>query len=744
MRNSLRVRLTLIFIGLAIGPLLLVGIVLAQRSFTVEQDQALNLQNQVARQASAQAEAFLRAVESDLLLLGSELRNLGQPDRGQQLGLLLGKFSSSAYGNVYEELTLLDNEGQEVLRLARLEVIPSEQLINRAGSDEFEQAKATGETYFGPVQFDDTGEPFMSIAIPLFRLRSVQLDNVLVAKIRFRRVGNLRAAVQESESQTSQTVYMIDSAGRVVAHQDSSFNLQGSQFNLAEQEAGSQTGLDGTEVVLGTDDIQLGEQVFTVVAETPEAEALQQATSTVFTIVVTILISLAVAIILDLLIARQIVRPIETLVSTTQAISAGDLSQRVEINSRDELGALANAFNTMTIQLRSLIDTLEERILERTQRLEIAASLGERLSAILNLENLLAEIVNQIKDNFDYYHAHIYLFDDQRENLVVAEGTGEAGAEMKRRGHSIALNAPTSLVARAARTGEVVTVDNVREASDWLPNLLLPDTYSEMAVPIILDEQVVGVLDVQDDEIAGLDEGDANLLRSLANQVAVAIRNARQFEQTETALAEARAAQERYLEQSWQQAEIRSQRGQYRYSRAGTPVLDETALTRANQLALTQDKIAIVTLNSGNDSPPESNQEEPTETENPKSIVAPITLQDRIIGTLQLHPAIHNQTWTEDDLAIVEAVVDQLGQTAENIRLFEETLERAGREQTIREITDKLRAAPNLDTLLETAARELGQRLGVRHTVLELGIEAERHLDDNRENGQGDNGGEVA
>jgi len=744
MRNSLRVRLTLIFIGLAIGPLLLVGIVLAQRSFTVEQDQALNLQNQVARQASAQAEAFLRAVESDLLLLGSELRNLGQPDRGQQLGLLLGKFSSSAYGNVYEELILLDNEGQEVLRLARLEVIPSEQLINRAGSDEFEQAKATGETYFGPVQFDDTGEPFMNIAIPLFRLRSVQLDNVLVAKIRFRRVGNLRAAVQESGSQTSQTVYMIDSAGRVVAHQDSSFNLQGSQFNLAEQEAGSQTGLDGTEVVLGTDDIQLGEQVFTVVAETPEAEALQQATSTVFTIVVTILISLAVAIILDLLIARQIVRPIETLVSTTQAISAGDLSQRVEINSRDELGALANAFNTMTIQLRSLIDTLEERILERTQRLEIAASLGERLSAILNLENLLAEIVNQIKDNFDYYHAHIYLFDDQRENLVVAEGTGEAGAEMKRRGHSIALNAPTSLVARAARTGEVVTVDNVREASDWLPNLLLPDTYSEMAVPIILDEQVVGVLDVQDDEIAGLDEGDANLLRSLANQVAVAIRNARQFEQTETALAEARAAQERYLEQSWQQAEIRSQRGQYRYSRAGTPVLDETALTRANQLALTQDKIAIVTLNSGNDSPPESNQEEPTETENPKSIVAPITLQDRIIGTLQLHPAIHNQTWTEDDLAIVEAVVDQLGQTAENIRLFEETLERAGREQTIREITDKLRAAPNLDTLLETAARELGQRLGVRHTVLELGIEAERHLDDNRENGQGDNGGEVA
>ena len=104
---------------------------------------------------------------------------------------------------------------------------------------------------------------------------------------------------------------------------------------------------------------------------------------------------------------------------------------------------------------------------------------------------------------------------DPVENLVVAAGTGEAGAEMKAKGHSIRLDARTSLVARAARSGEIVRVDDVREAEDWLPNPLLPHTCSEMAVPIILEGGVVGVLDVQEDKIVGLDEGDANLLRSL-------------------------------------------------------------------------------------------------------------------------------------------------------------------------------------------------------------------------------------
>ncbi|MFN8453502.1 MAG: GAF domain-containing protein [Anaerolineae bacterium] len=410
--------------------------------------------------------------------------------------------------------------------------------------------------------------------------------------------------------------------------------------------------------------------------------------------------------------ATRIAKPISVLTQVAARISGGDLQQRAEIVERNEIGVLATAFNTMTTQLRDLISSLEDRVAARTERLEIVAGLGERLNVILNVEELLAEVVNQIKDKFDYYHAHIYLFDDAGQNLVVAEGVGEAGAEMKAKRHSIPLTAQTSLVARAARSGEIVRVDNVREAADWLPNPLLPDTHSEMALPIVLEGQVVGVLDVQSDKIAGLDEGDANLLRSLANQVAVGIRNARQFAQVETALAEARAAHARYLEQAWDKTKMIAQQGQFHFTRPDAPALGQAALAEAKQQALAQNQAAIITVNSSEDS-------------HVQSIVAPVALRDVTVGALQLHPGQGERAWTEDDLVIVEAVSEELAQMAENLRLFDETRRRASEEQTIREISEKMRAATSLEQLIKVTAHELGERLSAGHALVELGLEVE-------------------
>jgi serine phosphatase RsbU (regulator of sigma subunit)/HAMP domain-containing protein len=229
------------------------------------------------------------------------------------------------------------------------------------------------------------------------------------------------------------------------------------------------------------------------------------------------------------LLARQIARPILAITNTASQVAAGDLTATVPVLTEDEVGVLASTFNQMTQQLQTLYAHLEKLVANRTHRLEIVALLGERLNAILDLDLLLREIVNQIKESFGYYHAHIYLLDEDRERLIMAAGAGLAGAEMKARAHTITLTATASLVARAARTGEIVKEDNVREVADWLPNPLLPDTCSEMAVPIIIGGQVEGVLDVQEDILAGFDEGDASLLRSVANQIAVALNNARLF-----------------------------------------------------------------------------------------------------------------------------------------------------------------------------------------------------------------------
>ncbi len=108
-----------------------------------------------------------------------------------------------------------------------------------------------------------------------------------------------------------------------------------------------------------------------------------------------------------------------------------------------------------------------------------------------------------------------------------------------------------------------------------------------------------------------------------------------------------------------------------------------------------------------------------------EALVSPITLQGNPIGTLQLHPLHPGQTWSEDDLAIVTAVIDQLAQSAESLRLFEETRGRASHEQLLRGITDRLRAAPDLERLMAIATEELGQRLGATHAKLELGLDPE-------------------
>ncbi|MEW5957341.1 MAG: GAF domain-containing protein [Chloroflexota bacterium] len=429
------------------------------------------------------------------------------------------------------------------------------------------------------------------------------------------------------------------------------------------------------------------------------------------------LLASLIVVIASLVVNRSIATTLASLARTATQIAGGDLNAQAPLIVRsDEVGQLAVAFSSMTAQLREVIGSLEQRVADRTRRLEIAAALSEQLTAVLKLDELLAEVVNQIKDSFNYYHAQIYLLDDKRARLVLAEGTGQAGVEMKAKGHNISLEAPTSLVARAARTGEIVRVDNVRLAADWLSNPLLPQTWSEMAVPIILEGQAVGVLDVQEDKIAGLDENDANLLRSLANQVAVAIRNARLFQQVETALAEAYRSQERYIQQSWEKFRGQAMGSQYLYVQPGAALPDEAGrqtLVEIQQQALSQTRPAVVPIKEG----PVAKQ----------AVVVPINLRGQTIGALQLHLPGEKQQWTDNDMAVIETVIDQFAQIAENLRLFEETRERASREQAIREVTEKLRAAPTLDNLLTIASRELGRWLAVPYTVIELGIEAEKN-----------------
>ncbi|HFQ93049.1 MAG TPA: GAF domain-containing protein, partial [Anaerolineae bacterium] len=227
--------------------------------------------------------------------------------------------------------------------------------------------------------------------------------------------------------------------------------------------------------------------------------------------------------------AQRITGPINRLTETAVHISEGDLNSRAPVETQDEIGTLAVAFNSMTAQLRDFIGSLEERVANRTQALATSAEVSRHLSTIVEVDRLVSEVVNQMCDAFGYYYAQIYLFDEPRKKLVLVGGTGEAGQAMLASGH--ALQPGQGLVGRSAANNEVILIDDVTQEAAWLPNELLPDTWSEIAVPIATGGKVLGVLDVQHSVVAGFSDESAELLQSIANQVAIAIQNARTFEQ---------------------------------------------------------------------------------------------------------------------------------------------------------------------------------------------------------------------
>jgi signal transduction histidine kinase len=185
-----------------------------------------------------------------------------------------------------------------------------------------------------------------------------------------------------------------------------------------------------------------------------------------------------------------------------------------------------------TLGVASLVSDITARVEAEeartrfTNQLRTAADLTEEISAILDPDQLLHRVVDELQERFDLYHVHVYLTDDNRSALTMQAGSGKVGQQMLAEGHTIPWDEAQSLVARAARTRKIVSVSNTKKETGFLPNPLLPETRSEVAVPLVTGDKILGVLDVQDSQVERFGESDLDIFSTLAGQIAIALQNA--------------------------------------------------------------------------------------------------------------------------------------------------------------------------------------------------------------------------
>lgn len=365
MRKSIQKRLAIHFLVLAVAPLFIIGSIITYETYAIEKKGAIILQREIADHLSARVYSFIQNLESliRITLQAQNFLKLSQTQQKSVMSLLISRQPA------IDELVLLDANGQEAIFISRLGLYDESVVKRQTDSNIFQIPISKGVTYYSMVRFrETTGEPFIVVAIPITKLKTGRSQGVLVADIRLTKIWNLVASINPGPKGDS---YIVDSKNRVVAHRNPSVVLKGTRFTPPGPD-GIYIGLNGKTSVIVQKIIRFGDKKFYTIVESPVSEALALAINTVYIITVVIFAAAIVAGFFGVLAVRQIIRPIQRIAATAKAISSGDLSSTVEINSQDELGVLADAFNSMTIQLRTLINSLEQRVSQRTAALEAA------------------------------------------------------------------------------------------------------------------------------------------------------------------------------------------------------------------------------------------------------------------------------------------------------------------------------------------------------------------------------------
>ena len=432
-----------------------------------------------------------------------------------------------------------------------------------------------------------------------------------------------------------------------------------------------------------------------------ETQAQIQSGTNILAIILIILLVLAVLI--SMAIGQIIASPIIRLTGVANRIVSGDLDARATIIANDEIGTLSNAFNTMTSRLRESLQELENRVEQRTTELASANERNERrakqfesisqvaatISSTRDLNALLPQITTAINTKFGFYHSGIFLLDARKEYAVLSAANSEGGQKMLANKHRLRVG-ETGIVGYVTSTGKARVALNTGKDAVFFNNPFLPQTLSEIALPLKIGDEVIGALDVQSTEENAFGQEDISILTTLADQVSIAIQNARQYEETRKALAESVAAARQFVQTGWQQFTKSQKIAGIRHSGAKATILYTNTDREQDENLSVRDQARA--KNRG------------------ISLSLPVKLRGEVIGSVDVH-SVDNRKWDQDELDIVAAIIERAAIAMENARLLAESQKRASKERTIGDISAKISAQSSIDQLLKVAAQELSRTL---------------------------------
>jgi GAF domain-containing protein/HAMP domain-containing protein len=403
-----------------------------------------------------------------------------------------------------------------------------------------------------------------------------------------------------------------------------------------------------------------------------ENQSIRQAFQ-IETIIVS-LIALVLGAVLAYFISRTVSTPLRDLIESFKAVEAGDLSQRAAITATDEIAEVTMHFNRMVASLAELQGNLEKQVQERTRLLKATNDIAKVSSSILDPDELLARVINLFTEQFNYYYAAIYLLDPGEKWAELKEATGEAGKVLKQNRHRLELLGK-SMVATCIRERMPRIAQNTSEEKQRVENPLLPYTRSEIALPLTAGDRVLGALNVQSTRPADFGSQVIETMQNMTAQVAIALENARLFQEARQRIKEMRAIQQQYLLEGW------------------------------GSLSLNREELEYAVG--------ESNEA------NSQKFVTPISLRDQIIGQIALEGT---SDLSVDQKNLVDAVAAQAAIALENARLVNESRQIAVRERMLAEISSRIWASNTIEAVLQTAIRELGRRLDASSATIKLDL----------------------